>query len=175
MNSKIIRKWLRNIHRDLGYFFVGIIIIYGISGFLLNHEITAYKTVHKQFHLEKELSKNELTTFINTQQSQLKLNKIMPGRGGYQLFVDGGIGTYNSTSGILTIETYKRNIVVDFVHQLHYNTIKGWKYIADFLAVALIFFAISGLFLSRGKKSISGRGKWFMLAGIAIILLFSFL
>ncbi|WP_154665659.1 hypothetical protein [Saccharicrinis fermentans] len=43
---------------------------------------------------------------------------------------------------------------------------------ADFFAVSLIFFAISGLFLSRGKKSVKGRGKWFILAGIVVVVVF---
>ena len=31
------RKWLRILHRDLGYFIVGITLIYAVSGILLNH------------------------------------------------------------------------------------------------------------------------------------------
>ena len=32
-----IRKWIRVIHRDMGYIFFGMSLIYGISGIALNH------------------------------------------------------------------------------------------------------------------------------------------
>ena len=34
---KKIRKLLRILHRDLGYFIVGMTIVYGLSGIFLNH------------------------------------------------------------------------------------------------------------------------------------------
>ena len=175
MNKKTIRKWLRVIHRDLGYFFVGVIIIYGISGLLLNHEITAYSTDTHHIQIEKQLSKEQLNKYWIQKHPNLELKKIMPQNYGYQLYLEGGIGEYNTQSGKLSYETYKRNTVIDFVHRLHYNTIKGWNYFADFFAISLIFFAISGMFLTKGKKSLMGRGKWLVLAGIAITFLIFFL
>ena len=37
MPMKTIRKWSRILHRDIGFFFVGASIIYGLSGIALNH------------------------------------------------------------------------------------------------------------------------------------------
>ena len=34
---KGLRKWSRILHRDIGYFFIGTTLIYGISGIALNH------------------------------------------------------------------------------------------------------------------------------------------
>ena len=34
---KKLRKWSRILHRDIGYFFIGTTLIYGISGIALNH------------------------------------------------------------------------------------------------------------------------------------------
>ena len=34
------RKWFRVIHRDLSFFFSGVIIIYAVSGIMLNHRDT---------------------------------------------------------------------------------------------------------------------------------------
>jgi hypothetical protein len=39
---------------------------------------------------------------------------------------------------------------------------------ADFFAASLIFFAVSGLLIVRGKQGVSGRGKWFLLLGLLI-------
>ena len=175
MNNKKIRKWLRAIHRDLGYFFVGVILIYGVSGILLNHEISAYSTYAHKFKIEQQLDKEALEKQIKQDYSDFKLNKIIPNKKGFQIFIEGGVGQYENQTGMLHFETYKRYALIDFVHRLHYNTIRGWKYMADFFAAALIFFAISGLFLTRGKKGVARRGKWFVIAGISITLLIFFL
>ena len=34
---KTLRKWSRILHRDIGYFFIGTTLIYGLSGIALNH------------------------------------------------------------------------------------------------------------------------------------------
>ena len=34
---KKLRKWSRLLHRDIGFFFIGASIIYGLSGIALNH------------------------------------------------------------------------------------------------------------------------------------------
>ena len=34
---KWLRRWSRILHRDIGYFFIGASLIYGISGIALNH------------------------------------------------------------------------------------------------------------------------------------------
>ncbi len=34
---KLLRKWSRILHRDIGYFFIFTSLIYGISGIALNH------------------------------------------------------------------------------------------------------------------------------------------
>jgi hypothetical protein len=175
MNNKKIRKWLRSLHRDLGYLFVGIILIYAISGILLNHKITAFSTSVSIVQLERQQDKKQLEDYWTANYSELKLKKVMPNNNGFQIFVKGGVGEYNSSTGKLEVETYKRNIFINFVHRLHYNTVKGWKYIADIFAVSLIFFAISGMFLTRGKKSLTGRGKWLILIGICITLIIYFL
>ena len=43
---------------------------------------------------------------------------------------------------------------------------------ADLFAFSLIFFALSGLFIVKGKKGMAGTGKWYLLAGILIPVLY---
>ncbi len=176
MNKKKINKWLRNLHRDLGYFFVGIILIYGLSGMLLNHEITAYSTAKQQAVIPKGIDRNGFFNYWNTNHADIKLKNVIVKSNDFQLFIEGGVGSYQPASGQLAYETYQRNAIIDFVHRLHYNTIKGWKYMADFFAVALIFFAVSGLFISKGKKSIKRRGKWILMTGLLVpVIIFFFI
>jgi len=56
---------------------------------------------------------------------------------------------------------------------LHYNSIKKlWTWFADLFALSLIFLAVSGLFILRGRNGITGRGAWLTALGMGVPLLF---
>ena len=56
---------------------------------------------------------------------------------------------------------------------LHLNRGKGfWTWFADAYAVGMALLAITGVVILKGRKGLSGRGKWFVLAGTAIPILY---
>ena len=56
---------------------------------------------------------------------------------------------------------------------LHLNHGKGvWTWVADVYAVALLLLAVSGAVILRGPRGFEGRGKWLVLAGLVIPLVF---
>jgi hypothetical protein len=58
---------------------------------------------------------------------------------------------------------------------LHLNVPKKvWTYIADIFAAALIYLAVTGIFMIEGEKGIKGRGKWLVGFGLLIPLTFLF-
>ena len=73
-NKWLSNKPLRSIHRDFGYFFVGLIIAFCVSGIMLNHRTTwnpvrykyDFKKVKTAFHLPKESVKIEDVKSFNT-------------------------------------------------------------------------------------------------------------
>lgn len=174
-SSKVI-KWLRIIHRDLGYLLVGLTLVYGISGYLLNHldgKNPAYKTVYNTVKLQGDLDSESLKTEWTNHSDLPKVNKVLPlQNGGYRVFFDGGIGTYNAQNGVVSYEIHKRRTLIYYINKFHYNKVDGWTFTADFFAFALIFFAISGMFMVRGKNSLAGRGKWYVIIGIIIPILY---
>lgn len=176
LNSSSIKKWLRIIHRDLGFLMVGICFVYAISGILLNHmngKDPAYKSVEKSIETGKNLSNEELTAFWLKNSDLPVLKRVFKDDDThYNLMLDGGIGVYDSTTGIIKYEHHSKRQFVYWINKLHYNKINGWSFMADFFAVSLIFFAISGLFITSRKNGVLGRGKWYLLAGIAIPVLF---
>lgn len=175
-NSKSMRKWLRFIHRDLGYFFVGITIIYSVSGIILNHkkngEDPAYRTEYKTMQLASSLSPDQLTSYWKENITEYSLNRIIPEDDSYNIYIKGGLGNYNPIDGKLTFEVYEKKEWVYFINKLHYNSKKGWTLMADVFAIVMIVFAISGIFMVPGKKGVTGRGKWLILIGIIIPFLF---
>ncbi len=54
-------------------------------------------------------------------------------------------------------------------NRLHLNELKnGWVFFSDFFALALLFMAMSGLFMNKGRNGLAGRGWWLALSGIVI-------
>jgi hypothetical protein len=58
------------------------------------------------------------------------------------------------------------------INKIHLaQTDRLWIWISDAMAVFLLFVAISGLFLLKGKFGIKGRGLWLTSIGIVIPLI----
>ena len=174
-----LRRLLRVIHRDLGYFVVGTCLIYGISGILLNHLGTsdpAFKTEKRTIQFPTNLTDSELSNAWLSDKTLPPLKRIMRmDENRSRLFLDGGIGIYHSPTGDLNFEVHKKRVLVYWMNRLHYNKVKGWSPVADFFAGALIFLAISGVFIVKGKRGLDGSGKWYLIAGILIPVLFGIL
>ena len=170
-------------HRDLGYFFSSLIIVYCLSGIALNHVnewnpdfIIKKKTVQ----IDKQYSADQLTPEIINDFGKLvgeKKYKVYdaPTHDQVKIYYDNASLHLNFTTMQGVYESVSRRPVFYQSNLLHRNSIKGWKWAADVFAVLLIVINITGLFVLKGKHGIKGRGKWLILAGalppiIAIIL-----
>lgn len=171
-----ISRSLRIIHRDLGFFVVGITLVYGISGILLNHlgeKDPAFHIEVKTIQLPANLTEIELTAALRADKKLPPVKKILQiNESQSRLFFDGGIGIYNSSTGNLEYEKYEKRVLIYWINRLHYNKVKGWSPVADFYAGSLILLAITGLFIVKGKRGLAGSGKWYLLIGILIPVLF---
>ena len=169
-------KWARIIHRDLGYLMVGVCLVYAISGILLNHmdgQDPAYRTETGSLTLEPGLTREEVPIVWKDKKELPPLRKVMPvDEEHFRLMLEGGTGIYNKINGATNYEKYTRREFVYWINRMHYNKIKGWSPMADFFAVSLIFFALSGLLMVKGRKGLAGRGKWFLIAGLLIPVLY---
>ncbi|MFV0312353.1 MAG: PepSY-associated TM helix domain-containing protein [Dysgonomonas sp.] len=171
-----ITKWARIIHRNLGFLMVGVCLVYAISGILLNHmdgKDPAFRTEEATIQLTTDLTREELAVAWDDKKDLPPLRKILPiDEEHLRLMLDGGVGVYNIKKGTIDYETYKKREFVYWINKLHYNKIKGWSIMGDFFAVSLIFFALSGLVMVRGKKGIAGRGKWYLILGLLIPVIY---
>ena len=174
-----LSRFLRVIHRDLGFLMVGISLVYGISGIFLNHldgKDPAFHTEKKTIQLPANLTENELSATWQADKQLPTLKKIMQiDENHLRIFLDGGIGVYNIENGYLNYEKHTKRILIYWINRLHYNKVKGWKWVADTYAVSLITLAITGLFIIKGKKGLAGSGKWYLIIGILIPVIFGLL
>ncbi len=177
LSNKSIQKWIRIIHRDLGYLMVGISIVYGISGFVLNHmdgSDPAFKSYEGSVTLNQNLNKKQVMeawAYVQDDLPEIKSVLAMDDEH-FRLMLDGGLGIYQVETGIVDYKYHSKKDFIYFINKLHYNKVKYWTWIGDFFAFTLIFFAISGLFMVKGSKGIAGRGKWYLITGLIIPLIY---
>ncbi len=175
MDKNKIIKWLRIIHRDLGFLMVGVSIIYGVSGMIVNHmgeTDPAFKTTQESIVIEKDLMQSELPDVFESRGLPLIKRVATIDDEHSRVMLEGGVGVYNSATGELVYEHHQKRVVVYWFNRLHYNRVKGWNVMGDLFAFSLIFFALSGLFMVRGPKGLRGRGKWYLLVGLMIPLIY---
>lgn len=194
------RKLNRILHRDIGYFFFGMSIIYGISGIALNHIDDwdpSYQIRNEETRVEPSLLQPDQTKQTGlmregglttgpglTREEALGIlkavnvnsrykNHYFPSGNMLKIFVDGGSVTFNRMTGEGMIEIVSRRPVFYQFNFLHYNNPKFlWIWFADIYGAGLVLMAITGLWMIQGKKGFYGRGKWFVIAGIVIPVLF---
>ena len=172
------RKWFRIIHRDFGYLFFGMTIIYAVSGIALNHiddwnpnyVITAKEI---KFEMPSKIDKAEVMKMLKSidEENNYK-NFYFPGNNRVKIFLQDGSIIADLTSGEALIEKVKRRPIFREMNYLHYNPIKWFTWFSDLFSGALILLAITGLFLLKGIKGIKGRGAWLTILGIIIPIVF---
>jgi hypothetical protein len=172
------RKINRVIHRDLGYFFTGMIIIYGLSGIALNHlndwdpnytvEVREKRiTIPPNFDENNQASVTAILEQCEVDQAYK--NHYSPSPEMIKIFLEEGSSvTIDTTTGLADIEIIRKRPVFYEVNFLHYNPGKLWTWFSDIFAFSLMILAITGLFILKGKKGIRGRGAWLSIAGILI-------
>ena len=179
---KTLRKWSRILHRDIGYFFIGTTIIYGISGIALNHISDwnpNYSVELKNFSTTIDLKRsNDVKTKVlrlldEVDHSANYKQHYYPNENTIKIFLKGGSSIIvNTVNGKGTAEYLKKRPVFYETNYLHYNPNRVWTWFSDVFAGALILFAITSFFMVKGKNGITGRGGIYTLLGILIPLLF---
>ncbi|HIY69017.1 MAG TPA: PepSY-associated TM helix domain-containing protein [Candidatus Alistipes intestinigallinarum] len=178
-----LRRWARIIHRDLSYFFAGVVIIYAVSGIVLNHK--------RDFNSDYSIRRSEVQlpgTFpqsqeVDSQTAREMLRAVDPdaryakhyasGEDRIKIFVAGGsILEVELQSGKAVYEKLTRRPIISSMNRLHYNPNRWWTRFSDVFAVSLLLITLTGLVMVPGRNGLKGRGGIELAAGIAIPILF---
>jgi len=171
-------KLNRATHRDFGYFFAAMTIIYAQSGIALNHRkdwnpsYSIERTEHQvliptDFRTNEKNAVDEILKQIGQEKNYRKY--YFPSSDELKVFMNGGGSVVvNLTSGKLLFENLKKRPLFYEVNFLHYNPGKLWVWFSDAFCIALMTMAISGLFILKGRNGITRRGAW--LTGVGIII-----
>jgi len=173
------RKWNRAVHRDFGYFFLGMTIIYALSGIAINHMKDwnpNYKITTEEIKIEPlggKPDKSKILTILDEfDESENYKNHYFPTNETVKIFLDDGTAWIDLETGEGLIELTKRRSIFREVNYLHYNPIKYWTWYSDIFSGALILLGISGILIPRGSRGITKRGAWLTIVGFIIPVIY---
>lgn len=174
---------IRNLHRDLGYFYIGLIISFALSGIMMNHRESWHP---EKYTIETKAIEVKLP-------AEEKLNEAFADSLGKALGIDDKIRRQNVKKGTFKISFEKHDVEIDMetgkgeivafnktpiishMMKLHKSTSNWWIYYGDIFGASLIVIAITGTFMiSAGKFSFKKRGWKLALAGILFPLIILF-
>ncbi|MBT3383361.1 MAG: hypothetical protein HN778_01265 [Prolixibacteraceae bacterium] len=177
-----IRKLLRILHRDFGYFIVGMTIVYGLSGIFLNHRHDFnpdYKIFITDFHVDlqqnSKLTEQEVIKALESLERKVVFKKhYINNQGFLKIFIENGEIVINPETGGGTMHYLQKRPIIFGMNKLHKASIGSlWKWVSDVMGVILIFVAVSGLFILKGKRGLNRWGWWLVILGIVVPLFFA--
>lgn len=175
----------RNTHRDLAYFFLGLIIAFALSGIFLNHRQSwnprRYTYASREITVPLPVSKEQVTdsfvtAFTATHRIEDNVRRFsVDDKNNLRISYTMNDVTVDLNTGSGKIETYRTTPILGQMTQLHIDTSKWWIYYSDVFGLAMLTIAITGMFIEKGKNSFRQRGWWLALLGTIFPLIFLFL
>ena len=149
MKKLKLRPWLRALHRDAGYFVVGLTVIYALSGLAVNHIKDwdpNFTQINRTHHVATPLPEGD-DAIADKVLGELKV-KEKPDEvyraDDTQLDIVLKERTFhvNTENGTVNEEGQKPRFFLRLANWLHLNRgKKAWSYVADSYAVILLFLA----------------------------------
>lgn len=173
-----LSKLIRVLHRDLGYLFFGMSILYAVSGIALNHirDFNPNYNIHR-YHVDvptpidsSSIDKAWIEALlVDLEVDETYKQSYFPAPNTLKVFLKNGNLELNTGTGKGLLEMVKKRPVLYQVNFLHYNPGRWWKWFSDAFCIAWIIISVTGLFIIKnGKHSIKKRGAVWTLAGVII-------
>lgn len=173
-----LKRLIIALHRDMGYLFAGITIIYAVSGVAVNHvsDWNPSYAIERSTHATGALPPGSDPAPVVLERmgvTEKPRAAVRTGEDQMKIFLEGRTLIVRLSDGMVEDETVTRRPVLFHMNYLHLNHGKGaWTWAADIYAVGLLALALTGIFIIPGAKGLKGRGFWFMTAGILLPVVF---
>lgn len=159
---------MRSLHRDIGFFVIGLTLIYTISGILLIYRDSDFlkHEVNTERGIKPNLNESDIGMVLHLR--DFKVNKT---EGDIVYFQN---GTYNKVTGLVK---YKEKVLPSVfassikMHKISSQSTTRW--ISIVYGLLLLFLAISSFWMFKSKTKLFRRGIYVTVAGLvtAILLL----
>lgn len=166
--KKSINFYMRSLHRDIGFFLIGLTLIYCISGIILVYRDTTF--LKHEEKIEKKLSPNLSETEIGGA-LHIKNFEVVRSEGNVVYFKN---GVYNKTTGVANYTSQEFPAWLKVFNKLHMTSSKDSVHIfAVLFGVLLLFLAISSFWMFKPHTKNFSRGIYLAVAGIvfAVVIL----
>ena len=175
------RKVCRWLHREAGFLTVGLTLIYAISGIALNH---AHHWDANYIRTEETRQIQPVGILPTAEIEPVILERLGidgPVKGTwrdsdtlFQVFLDGEQFDVDLVTGQVIHKGFAKRTLFFDVNFMHLNSgKKAWTVIGDVFAGIMILLALTGIFLVKGHKGLSGRGGITMALGFVLPLVYA--
>lgn len=171
-----LRPWIRAIHRDAGYFGVGLTLVYALSGLAVNHiadwdpsfqQISRVHQLATPLPPDADAVAHRVRAALEIQEAPREV--YASGDDGVEVVFDRRTLHVTRSTGKVVEEGQSPRLFLRAANWLHLNRgKKAWTYVADTYAVILLYLALSGLFMIPGRKGLVGRGALIAALGAAV-------
>ena len=159
-----LTRIIRALHRDIGFFTIGLVVIYAISGILLIYRDTGLLKTTKQ--IDKIVPKN-----IPAQGLSRMLHKevrVIKNEGDLVIFQG---GTYNKATGQLKYSSEEVIAPFDKFIELHKSASNNAGHIfLTIFGVVLLFMALSSFWMYHSGSPKLRRGLYFAGGGVVFTI-----
>lgn len=162
--------YFRLIHRYLGFYLVGIMAVYAISGITL---IYRKDDTFKKIVVESKQLNPMLDSKLLGSELKIKDLNFTESKGDIYFFNQ---GQYNMKTGEATYTIKKVPFLLDKMQKLHKATTKSPVYWLNiFFGVSLLFFVISAFWMFLPETNVFKRGVYFSILGFIMTILILFI
>lgn len=161
-NKSTLYRWMRALHRDIGFFVIGLTVIYCISGIMLTYRDTTFlksetavvKTIEPGLNasqLGRALHLRELKV-VGEDDQEIKLAN----------------GTYNKVTGVASYQNMEIPALLRALNNLHSVSSQDARHwFTTIYAMLLCFLAVSSFWMYRPGSRYFKRGLILAGAGFA--------
>jgi hypothetical protein len=166
------RPWLRVIHRDVGYFSVGLTFIYALSGLAVNHIADwepNYRQISRVHQLPIPLPTDD-GAIADRARAELSISEPLrevfrANDHDLEVVFDQRSLRIDTRTGRVDEQAQEPRFFLRVANWLHLNRGKrAWTIIADTYAVFLLLLSVTGLWMFPGRKGLFGR------AGVVVVM-----
>jgi hypothetical protein len=165
-SKKNLQNTMRNLHRDIGFFLIGLVVLYSLSGVLLIYRDT-------DFLKTEQLIETTMAPNLEEQAlaRELKTKRLIGARQeGDQLLFKGG--SYNRITGEVSFRTEKLPQPLEmFVHLHKAPSEKAVSWLTTLFGALLAFMAISSFWMFRSSHKQFKRGMVLATSGFCAAVL----
>ena len=163
-NGKTIHYYVRLLHRYVGFFVIGLTVIYSISGVIMIYRNTDF--LKSEVQVEKTIDLN-LSAIELRQKLHIKNLKITDENEKLVNFkIKKYRGTYDKTSGFVSYTNNQLPFLLEKFSSLHKSKVEGnLHWFTTIYGILLLFLAVSAFWMFKPSVKTYRRGVMTSIAG----------